>query len=90
MRYLFRNWAVLPKLCVLFGGTYNAAVAGQAKGLAFGGSEWSMVAAFIVYCIIGAAMTAFFALKIFEHPCKELMKLGAWIDYLGKKKEEAA
>jgi len=87
--YLFRNWAVLPKLCVLFGGTYNASAAGQAKGLAFGGSEWSMIAAFIVYCVIGAAMTAFFALKIFEHPCKELMKLGAWIDYLGKKKEEA-
>jgi fucose 4-O-acetylase-like acetyltransferase len=87
--YLFRNWAVLPKLCVLFGGTYNASAAGQAKGLAFGGSEWSMIAAFVVYCVIGAAMTAFFALKIFEHPCSDLMKLGAWIDYLGKKKEEA-
>lgn len=86
--YLFRNWAVLPKLCVLFGGTYNAAVAGDTKGLAFGGSDWSMLAAYIVYWIIGAAMTAFFALKVFEHPCSDLMRLGAWIDYLGKKKED--
>lgn len=77
--YLFRNWAILPKLVVLFGGTYNASAAGLAKGLAFGGSEWSMIAAYAVYWIIGAAMTAFFALKVFEHPCKELLKAGAWI-----------
>ena len=84
--YLFRNWAVLPKLVVLFGGTYNASMAGQAKGLAFGGSEWSMLAACIVYWIIGAAMTAFFALKVFEHPCADLMKLGVKIAGTGKKK----
>ncbi len=72
--YLFRNWAVLPKLCVLFGGTYNAAMAGQAKGHAFGGSEWSMIAAYAVYLLIAVAMTAFFALKIFEHPCGDILK----------------
>ena len=86
--YLFRNWAVLPKLCVLFGGTYNASMAGQAKGFAFGGSEWSMLAAYIVYWIIGAAMTALFALKPFEHPCSDLMKLGAKIAAIGKKADK--
>ena len=74
--YLFRNWAVLPKLVVLFGGTYDAALAGSAKGLAFGGSTAQMAAGFIVYLLIGAAMTAFFSLKIFDHPTKELMGLG--------------
>ena len=83
--YLFRNWKVLPRLCVLFGGTYNDAVAGQAKGLAFGGSNVSMAAAFFVYCLIGAAMTAFFSLSIFDHPCKELMALGARIAGAKKK-----
>ena len=75
--YLFRNWAVLPKLFVLFGGTYNAAVAGQAKGLAFQGSDASMTGAYAVYILIAALMTAFFSLKIFEHPCSDLMKLAA-------------
>lgn len=77
--YLFRNWAVLPKLCVLFGGTYNESVAGLRKGLAFGGSTWSMLAAFIVYLMIAAAMTAMFSLKIFEHPCNDTMKFAAGI-----------
>jgi len=77
--YLFRNWAVLPKLCVLFGGTYNASMAGLRKGLAFGGSEWSMLAAFIVYLLIAAAMTALFSLKPFDHPCNDLMKLAGKI-----------
>ncbi len=73
--YMFRNWAVLPKLCVFFGGTYNAAAAGQAAGLAFGGSTASMILAFTVYLAIGAAVTAFFGLGIFEHPCSDIMKL---------------
>lgn len=75
--YLFRNWAVLPKLFMLFGGTYNAAAAGQAKGLAFAGSPGAMAASYAVYILIAAAMTAFFSLKIFEHPCSDLMKLAA-------------
>jgi hypothetical protein len=84
--YLFRNWAVLPKLCVLFGGTYNEAVAGQVKGHAFGGSEWSMIAAYAVYTVIALAMTAFFALKPFEHPCSDLMKLAGKLT-VGSKKQ---
>lgn len=75
--YLFRNWAVLPKLFMLFGGTYNAAVAGQVKGLAFAGHDGAMLAAYAVYILIAAAMTAFFSLKVFEHPCSDLMKLAA-------------
>ena len=82
--YLFRNWAILPKLCVLFGGTYNASVAGMKHGLAFGGSALSMAAAYAVYILIAAAMTAFFSLKLFDHPCSDLMKLSAWIS--GRKK----
>ena len=82
--YLFRNWKVLPRLAVLFGGTYNDAAAGQAKGLAFGGSTASMAAAMLAYCLIGAAMSAFFSLKIFEHPTSELMKLGARVAGLFK------
>ena len=74
--YLFRNWMVLPRLVVLFGGTYDASLAGQAKGLAFGGGTGPMLAGFVVYCIIGALMTAAFSLKIFEHPTSELMNLG--------------
>ena len=77
--YMFRNWAVLPKLCVLFGGTYDASAAGTKAGLAFGGSQWSMLAAFLVYILIAAAMTAFFSLKIFDHPCNDLMKFAARI-----------
>ncbi|MBR0342882.1 MAG: hypothetical protein IJH64_11680, partial [Oscillospiraceae bacterium] len=87
--YLFRNWAVLPKLYMLFGGTYNAAMAGQVKGHAFVTEGWPMLAAYIVYWMIGAAMTALFALKVFEHPCSDLMKLGAKIASLGKKEEKA-
>ena len=77
--YLFRNWAILPKLFVLFGGKYNAAVAGQVKGLAFVGHHGSMLAAFAVYILIAAVMTAFFSLKVFEHPCSDLMKLSSRI-----------
>lgn len=83
--YMFRNWKVLPRLAVLFGGTYNETVAGQARGLAFGGSGWSMAAALAVYFLIGAAMTAVFSLKLFEHPTGELMGLGARIAGMGKK-----
>lgn len=86
--YLFRTWAVLPRLAVLFGGTYDKALAGTAKGLAFGGSSLSMAAALLVYCLIGAAMTAFFSLKVFEHPTKELMELGAKIAEIGKPKTD--
>lgn len=75
--YLFRNWAVLPRLFMLFGGTYNAAVAGQVKGLAFAGHDGAMLAAYAVYILIAAAMTAFFSLNVFEHPCSDLMKLAA-------------
>ena len=35
-----------------------------------------MLLPLIVYCLIGAAMTAFFSLKVFEHPTSDLMKLG--------------
>ena len=83
--YLFRNWAVLPKLFVLFGGTYNASVAGQVKGLAFSGSSASIAGAYAVYILIAAAMTAFFSLKVFEHPCSDLMKLAANITARGRK-----
>ena len=61
----------------MFGGTYNAAVAGQAKGLAFVGSSASMLGAYAVYILIAVAVTAFFSLKLFEHPCSDLMKLAA-------------
>ena len=77
--YLFRNWMVLPKLYMLFGGTYNEALAGQIKGRAFVGSDFRMLLPFLVYCLIGAAMTAFFSLKVFEHPTSDLMKLGTKI-----------
>lgn len=75
--YLFRNWMVLPKLFILFGGTYNAAVAGQIKGRAFIGSEASMLGAYAVYILIAIAMTALFSLKIFEHPCNDIMRLAS-------------
>jgi hypothetical protein len=64
---------------MLFGGTYNEAVAGQVKGHAFVGGEMKMLLPLIIYFIIGAAMTAFFSLKIFEHPTSDLMNLGAKI-----------
>ena len=86
--YLFRNWKVLPRLAVLFGGTYNDAVAGQAKGLAFGGSTMSMALALLAYCLIGLAMTAFFSLKVFEHPTKELMLLGSKVASVRKPKTD--
>lgn len=75
--YLFRNWMVLPRLFMLFGGTYNAAMAGQAKGMAFAGSDAAMLGAYAVYILIAVLMTALFSLKIFEHPCSDLMKLAA-------------
>ena len=75
--YLFRNWAVLPNLFVLFGGKYDAALAGQVKGLAFSGHTGAMIASYAVYILIAAVMTAFFSLKLFEHPCADLMKLAA-------------
>lgn len=73
--YLFRNWEVMPRLHVLFGGSYDASVAGTAKGFAFGENSWSMLSAFVVYLMIAAAMTAIFSLKPFEHPCSDLMRL---------------
>lgn len=82
--YLFRTWKVLPRLYMLFGGTYNEAVAGQIKGHAFIGGEMKMLLPFLVYCLIGVAMTAFFSLKIFEHPTSDLMKLGARIAHVRK------
>ena len=75
--YLFRNWAVLPRLFMLFGGTYNAAAAGQTKGLAFVGSSASMLGAYAVYILIAVLMTAFFSISIFGHPCNDIMKLAA-------------
>ena len=84
--YLFRTWKVLPRLYMLFGGTYNEAVAGQVKGHAFVGGDMKMLLPFIVYCLIGVAMTAFFGLKIFEHPTSDLMKLGAKIAGADRKK----
>ena len=77
--YLFRTWAVLPRLFVLFGGTYKLTAAGTLPGLAFQGSDWSMVGALLVYLLIGIAMTAIFAIKIFEHPCSDIMRFSSWI-----------
>ncbi|MBE6040901.1 MAG: hypothetical protein E7220_00085 [Clostridiales bacterium] len=77
--YLFRTLHVLPSLVVMFGGTYDEALYGPKAGLAFGGSNGAMIAGFIVYLLIGLAMTGLFSLKIFEHPTTELMKLGARI-----------
>ena len=83
--YLFRNWKVLPNLFMLFGGTYNASVAGQIRGHAFtGGTSASMLAAYAVYILIAMAMTAFFSLKVFEHPCSDLMKLASKIKKITK------
>jgi len=82
--YLFRTWKVLPRLYMLFGGTYNEAVAGQIKGHAFIGGEMKMLLPLLVYCLIGVAMTAFFSLKVFEHPTSDLMKLGARIAQVRK------
>ena len=73
--YLFRNWAVLPRLFVIFGGRYDAARAGVGRGLAFRGSELSMIGAFLIYLLIAAAMTALFSLRIFEHPCSDIMRM---------------
>jgi fucose 4-O-acetylase-like acetyltransferase len=84
--YLFRTWKVLPSLYMLFGGTYNEAVAGQIRGHAFAGGDMKMLLPFVIYCLIGAAMTAFFSLRIFEHPTGDLMKLGARIAKAGSKK----
>lgn len=86
--YLFRNLKLLPKLVVMFGGSYNEALAGTVKGLAFGGSAGSMAAALAVYILIGAAMTAIFSLKVFAHPCEDLMALGTKLVNAGKKTEK--
>ena len=64
---------------MLFGGTYDVSVAGQIKGHAFIGGQGPMIAAYAVYIAIGAAMTVFFSLKVFDHPCSDLMKLGVKI-----------
>jgi hypothetical protein len=64
---------------MLFGGTYNAAVAGQIRGHAFVGHDGAVLAAYAVYILIAVAMTALFSLKVFEHPCSDLMKLAAKI-----------
>lgn len=71
--YLFRNWMVLPKLFVLFGGTYDKSLAGIVSGLAFRGGAWPMLAALVVYLLIAAIMTAVLSLKPFEHPCADIM-----------------
>ena len=81
---------ILALVVVLFGGTYDKSAAGAASGLAFGGSHTSMLLGFIAYCLVGAAMTAFFSLRIFDHPTSDLMKLGAKIAGLGKKGKEQA
>ena len=78
-QYLLKIGKVLPRLVVLFGGTYNEAVAGPTHGLAFGGSGLSMAAGLAAYLIICALITALFSLRIFEHPCSDLMKLGVRI-----------
>ena len=83
--YLFRSWEVLPKLYVLFGGKYNDAVAGTVRGFAFTGTDAKMILPLLVYCLIGAAMTALFSLKLFTHPTADLMKLGTRISMIGRK-----
>lgn len=74
-QYLLKIGDVLPRLVVLFGGTYDASVAGPAHGLAFGGSVFSMTAGLLVYLLICAFITFLFSMKLFEHPCSDLMKL---------------
>lgn len=75
--YLFREpLRFFPKLVMMFGGTYDHALVGPTPGLAFGGSSSAIIFALIVYFAVAISMTAFFSLKIFEHPAKELMALG--------------
>ncbi len=74
--YLFRTLKVLPNLVVMFGGTYDEAVAGVVRGRAFGGGDMPMIAGFLVYLAIGEAMTPFFSLRWFEHPSSDIMALG--------------
>ena len=76
-QYLLKMGNVLPRLVVLFGGTYSEAAAGPGHGLAFGGSSYSMIAGFIVYLVICTFITWFFSFRIFEHPCSDFMKLAA-------------
>lgn len=87
--YLFRTWAVLPQLYMLFGGTYRAEVAGVKRGLAFHDAGWPMIASFLVYLLIGAAMTALFSLKVFEHPCSDIMRFAAWVTKPRTKKQQS-
>lgn len=74
--YLFRTLKVLPRLVVMFGGTYDESIAGDIPGKAFGGGMQPMLAGLTIYIIIGIALTAFFSLRIFEHPTRDLMNLG--------------
>lgn len=76
-QYLLKMGNVLPRLVVLFGGTYSETAAGPGHGLAFEGSSYSMIAGFIVYLVICAFITWFFSFRIFEHPCSDFMKLAA-------------
>lgn len=77
--YLFRNWAVLPNLFMLFGGRYYPSMAGMAHGLAFHAGAGAMMAAYAVYILIALLMTAFFSLRIFGHPCNDLMRFAAYV-----------
>lgn len=74
--YWFRTLKVLPRLFILFGGSYDESVAGQIPGHAFHGGVMSMLPALTIYILIGVLMTAFFSLGIFRHPTDDLMKLG--------------
>lgn len=82
--YLFRNWAVLPNIYMLFGGKYKASVAGMIPGHAFRTGGLPMIGSYAVYILIAVLMTAFFSLKLFEHPCADLMKLASKLT--GRKK----
>ena len=74
-QYLLKIGDVLPRLVVLFGGTYDASVAGTVHGHAFGGSPLSMTVGLLAYLVICALITFVFSLRIFEHPCSDIMKL---------------
>lgn len=74
-QYLLKIGDVLPRLVVLFGGTYDASVAGTVHGHAFGGSPLSMTMGLLAYLVICALITFLFSLRLFEHPCSDIMKL---------------
>lgn len=73
--YLFRNLAIFPKLCVFFGAAYDEALAGPGNAAAISGSTVSVIAAFIAYLALAAAVTLLFSRNIFGHPADDIMRV---------------